>query len=116
MPCALCNRDAQVKILIPDFCHTEALSEIKNGVFDYQETLREEILLAVPYTAECNNGDCPERAGMAKYLTKNIDLFDSSGRVSVWPEGSDDLLSFERNGAEEVNEHENIGENHGSTT
>jgi uncharacterized metal-binding protein YceD (DUF177 family) len=71
MPCAVCNRDIQVKISIPDFCHTEALAAIKGGVFDYREVLREEILLALPYTAECNDGDCPERASLAKYFTKN---------------------------------------------
>jgi uncharacterized metal-binding protein YceD (DUF177 family) len=70
MPCAVCNQDVQVKISIPHLCHTVELTEIKGAVFDYQEMLREEILLQLPFTAECNQGDCPERSSMAKYFTK----------------------------------------------
>ncbi len=71
MPCSICNRDVKVKILIPDLCYTEELINIKSGVFDYQEVVREEILLGVPLIAECNQGDCPERALLAKYFTKS---------------------------------------------
>jgi uncharacterized metal-binding protein YceD (DUF177 family) len=71
LPCAICNQDVQVKISIPDLCHTERLADIKGGVFDYREVLREGILLELPYTAECNDGDCPERADLAKYFTNN---------------------------------------------
>jgi len=70
MPCAVCNREVIVKISIPHLCHTEDLSEIKGGIFDYKETLREQILLELPYRAECNGGDCPERASLAKYFIK----------------------------------------------
>jgi uncharacterized metal-binding protein YceD (DUF177 family) len=70
MPCSICNADVEVNLLITDFCHTELLSQIKNGVFDYKGALREEILLALPYRAECNGGDCPERTILAKYFTK----------------------------------------------
>jgi uncharacterized metal-binding protein YceD (DUF177 family) len=70
MPCAICNRNVNVKILIPDFCHTENLADIKGGIFDYKEILREGILLELPYTAECNGGGCSERAALAKYFTQ----------------------------------------------
>lgn len=68
MPCAICNKEVKVKISIPDFCHTERLSEIKGSVFNYQEVLRQGVLLELPYIAECNGGDCPERAFLAQYL------------------------------------------------
>lgn len=68
MPCAICNQECRVKIVIRNFCHTEKLSEIKGGVFDYRKVLREGILLELPYTAECNEGCCPERSTLAKYL------------------------------------------------
>jgi uncharacterized metal-binding protein YceD (DUF177 family) len=71
MPCAICNQGTAIKISIPDFYYTEALAEIKGGLFDYRDILREAILLEIPYTAECNSGHCPERAAMAKYFTKN---------------------------------------------
>lgn len=67
MPCSICNHEVHLKILVPSFYHTEELSNIKGGVFDYQSLLREEILLQIPYTAECNEGDCPERAILAQY-------------------------------------------------
>jgi uncharacterized metal-binding protein YceD (DUF177 family) len=70
MPCAICNCDVQVQISIPHFCYTESLSEIKRGVFDYRQALREQILVELPYRAECNEGDCPERASLAKYFRK----------------------------------------------
>lgn len=71
MPCAICNREVQVKISIRDLCHTEEIAGIKGAVFDYQEVVREAILLELPFTAECNRGDCPERATMAKYFAKD---------------------------------------------
>jgi uncharacterized metal-binding protein YceD (DUF177 family) len=71
MACSICNQDVQVKIVISNLCHTEEVSTIKGAVFDYQEVVREAILLEVPFIAECNSGDCPERATVAKYFTKN---------------------------------------------
>lgn len=70
MPCAICNKEVVIPITIPDFYYMEPLAEIRGGVFDYREILREAILLEIPYTAECNKGDCPERATVAKYLSK----------------------------------------------
>jgi uncharacterized metal-binding protein YceD (DUF177 family) len=70
MLCAICNQPVDVKISIPSFYHTEPIAEIKGGVFDYRETLREAILLEIPYTTECNSGHCPERESMAKYFRK----------------------------------------------
>jgi uncharacterized metal-binding protein YceD (DUF177 family) len=70
MPCIVCNREVSVKISIPDFYITASLSEVKSGVFNYREALREEILLALPYCTECNGGDCPERVSLAKYFAK----------------------------------------------
>jgi uncharacterized metal-binding protein YceD (DUF177 family) len=70
MPCLICNQDVQVKISIPNLYYTEEVAHIKGSVFDYQEVIREAILLEIPYTVECNNGDCPERAAMAEYFAK----------------------------------------------
>ena len=82
MPCAICNRPVPIKISIPHCCHTENLSELKGGIFDYKEVLREQILLEIPYKAECNGGDCPERASLAKYLTKKDNLGDHHGSTT----------------------------------
>src|ERR1700722_6212838 len=82
MRCAICNRDVQVKISITDFYVTKRLSEIKSGVFNYQEVLREGILLELPYSAECNGGDCPERVSLAKYFTKKAEKGDHYGSTT----------------------------------
>ncbi|MFZ0566060.1 MAG: hypothetical protein WAM28_07740 [Chlamydiales bacterium] len=71
MPCIICNREVQVSISVPTFCHTEEIRNIKKGIFNYKEILREEILLALPSTAECNEGQCPGRAAIAKYFSNN---------------------------------------------
>ena len=69
LPCSICNQDVQVKISIKDFCFTEPVNSIKSGIFNYQEILREALLLELPHTAECRGGDCPERETLAKYFS-----------------------------------------------
>lgn len=71
LPCAICNQPVQVPLSIPDFLFTAPLSEVRGGVFDYRDTLREAILLEIPPRAECGGGDCPERAVLAQYLKLN---------------------------------------------
>lgn len=71
MPCAICNQATLVKIHISNFYHAQETSEIKGGVFDLKETLRETILLELPTVVECQNGNCPERKEMMKYCSKN---------------------------------------------
>lgn len=70
LPCSICNRDVPYQISIPNFYFTIGLDEIKGAVFNYKEALREGILLELPYIAECNGGDCPERGNLAKYFTR----------------------------------------------
>ncbi len=73
MSCAICNQPCPFKISIPHFYYTIPLEEIKGSVFNYQNALREAILIEIPYTTECNSGDCPERASLAKYITPKGD-------------------------------------------
>lgn len=70
MPCAICNDEVQVDVKIPDFCHMMELREVKGDVFNFSGVLREAILLELPPTAECNAGQCPERASLAKYFSR----------------------------------------------
>lgn len=71
MPCAVCNEDVLVNIVIKDFSHIEPFTGIRGGIFNFKDILRETILLELPLTAECNNGSCKEREFMAKYMAKN---------------------------------------------
>lgn len=70
MPCSICNEPTELKINVPDFYHTELISEIRSSIFDYSEALREDILLQVPQFIECHGGKCPERENIKVYLKK----------------------------------------------
>lgn len=68
LPCIVCNQALKIPIVIEDFYHAEALAEVKGGIFDYADKLREAVLLQTPNFVECENGNCPERSVVSKYL------------------------------------------------
>lgn len=68
IPCSICNEPVKVEIEIDKFIHVEQLDQIKAAIFDFSETLREVILLETPSFAECNEGTCPKRKELKKYL------------------------------------------------
>lgn len=71
MPCSICNDWIEIPIQIEDFIHVVPLDEIKTGVYDFKEILREEILVAVPNFIECHDGQCPNRKDIDKFLKKD---------------------------------------------
>ena len=73
IPCRICNELAAVPIQINNFYHSEPLSEIKTGVYNSKELLRETVLLEVPTYAECHEGRCPKRKEVDKYLKESSD-------------------------------------------
>lgn len=72
IPCSICNAPVESPIELKGFYHTEPIEEIKHGYFNFQEVVREAILLEVPPFAECHAGNCPDRKGISKYLKKPI--------------------------------------------
>ncbi len=68
MACRICNELVPVKIAISSFYHSEPLSEIKTGIYDFKTLLRESILVEIPTFVECHEGKCPHRKEIAKYL------------------------------------------------
>ena len=70
MPCVICNKDVEVPIELKNLYHTTPIDEIKSGIYNFKEMLRENILLITPSFAECDNGDCPEREVLKKYLSE----------------------------------------------
>ncbi len=67
--CSICNAPVKVDISIQNFYHAEPLKDIKTGIYDFRDLLRETIILETPKFAECN-GDCPEREKVRKYFKK----------------------------------------------
>lgn len=74
VPCRICNEPVKLALGFKGFYHAIPLSEIKTGVYEYNEILRETLLLEVPALAECHGGKCPQRREMAKYLKKENPL------------------------------------------
>lgn len=67
IPCLICNEPVILEVRISDFYHAEPLDDIKSGVFDFRDLIREAILLETPAFAECE-GSCPQRKEISKYL------------------------------------------------
>lgn len=68
IPCSICNNPVKVKTAIQGYYHGVPLSEIRGGIYYFHEILRETILLEIPILAECNDGKCPARKEIKKYL------------------------------------------------
>ena len=49
IPCAICNSLVKVPIELNNFYHTVEEAELKSGIYNFKEMLRENILLAVPF-------------------------------------------------------------------
>jgi uncharacterized metal-binding protein YceD (DUF177 family) len=70
IPCLICNEPVKVEIAIKGFYHAIPIEEIKGSVYNFQEILRETVLLETPALAECNEGKCSQRQSVQKYLRK----------------------------------------------
>jgi uncharacterized metal-binding protein YceD (DUF177 family) len=71
IPCTICNEKVIVKIDIPNFYYAVPLAEVKSGIYNFSDILRETILLEVTPFAECE-GNCPKRKEIQKYLKKDL--------------------------------------------
>lgn len=68
VPCSICNELVRVPINIKNFYYSEPISEIKSGIYNFKDLLRETILLDIPAFTECHKGNCPKRQEYRKYL------------------------------------------------
>jgi uncharacterized metal-binding protein YceD (DUF177 family) len=68
IPCSICNELVVVPIHVRNSYYSEPLTEIKSGIYNFKDLLRETILLEVPAFAECQGGKCPKRSEYSKYL------------------------------------------------
>ena len=79
IPCAICNAQRDVPVVLHNFYHAEPIEEISSGIFDFSSLLREDLLLELPGFTECD-GKCPERQNISKYL-KNEETSASSHNI-----------------------------------
>jgi len=94
MPCSICNEKVAVGIKLKDFYHSELLADIKTGVYNFSEMLREAILLEVPYFTECNEGNCPHRAKVKDYLKEPKSIKEQEAEDGYRPFADLDKLDF----------------------
>jgi uncharacterized metal-binding protein YceD (DUF177 family) len=79
VPCAICNTWVPVNIVLNELYLTEPIADIRSGIYNFGDALREEILLAVPQFAECNDGQCKNRKDIEKYLKKPTSKKEEEG-------------------------------------
>jgi hypothetical protein len=68
LPCLICNEKVRAPLAFDDFYLSEKAADVKGAIFDFKEELRSAILTKAPAYFECNNGHCPEREALKKYL------------------------------------------------
>lgn len=95
IPCAVCNAPVSVAITVDSLYHMEAIENCRGGVFYFKDIVREAILLETPSFAECNQGHCPQRQEIAKYLKNECpDSSDASHTGEYHPFADIDLDKF----------------------
>lgn len=79
LPCAICNEWVEKEIHLEDLYLAEPLTNIRGGIYNFKQALREEILLEIPLFVECHQGNCPER--------KEYERFFKTGQTNEEDEG-----------------------------
>lgn len=66
--CSICGKPVEKIVKLAPFYHYVPIHEVKGAIFLFDQILREAILLETPQFAECNEGKCPQRTEVARYL------------------------------------------------
>lgn len=75
IPCIICNESVTVPMHIQNFYYSEPIAEIKTGIYNFKDLLRETVLLEVPPFTECHDGKCPQRKEYQHFLKESSDQF-----------------------------------------
>lgn len=78
MPCAICNTSIACPVQAA-WTSVEPVESYRHGVVDLREMVRENLLLEVPLVVECEEGKCPARAEVAKYLSQKQEGREETG-------------------------------------
>lgn len=70
LACAICTEPFPFKIDLRDCYHVVELAKISGSVFNFEDLVRDALLLHLPHSVECMGGKCPEREGLARYFSK----------------------------------------------
>jgi hypothetical protein len=92
VPCSICNSLTKIVLNLDNTCFSIALSEIKGAVFDFTDELRSTILNLVPCFSECNQGNCPDRSLLNKYLKSPAKDEPSTAKEVYFPFAKDNFF------------------------
>jgi len=68
MPCSICNEMTFVSLTTEEIYHTIPFDEMQTTIFDFTDLVREEIIILIPQFVECNQGKCPTRTDISKFM------------------------------------------------
>ncbi|MFY7842592.1 MAG: YceD family protein [Rhabdochlamydiaceae bacterium] len=68
IPCTICNHLFDYSIHLDSFYLAKPIEEIPSPIYNFGLDIREAILLEIPPFAECNQGKCPLRVDVQKFL------------------------------------------------
>ncbi len=68
--CAVCSEMFPYIVTLDHVRFEKPLEEIRGKVFDFQDLLREEILVQIPHFALCGGYSCKNRKQVEKFLAK----------------------------------------------
>ncbi len=68
MPCSVCNEKTFVPLKTEEIFHTIPFDEMESTTFDFTDLVREEIIILIPQFVECNQGKCPSRTDISKFI------------------------------------------------
>ncbi|KAG6559217.1 hypothetical protein RHABOEDO_000587 [Candidatus Rhabdochlamydia oedothoracis] len=92
IPCSICNKMTENSLKLNNTCFSIALSEIKGAVFDFTDEIRSTILNLVPAFCECNQGNCPDRPALKKYLKTPVKDGPSKTKDVYFPFAEDNFF------------------------
>ncbi len=83
LPCSICNKPVHIPISIQNAYSTISLEEVRSAIYDLTNEIRETTLLQIPLFAECNNGKCPDRDQIKKFLHEKPNAEHNPGQFPV---------------------------------
>ena len=92
IPCSICNKMTENFLKLDNTCFSIALSEIKGAIFDFTDEIRSTILNLVPSFSECNQGNCPDRSIIKKYLNSPVKDGSSKTKNVYFPFAEDNFF------------------------
>ncbi|WP_213318120.1 hypothetical protein [Chlamydiifrater volucris] len=76
--CPFCDKAFSRTVAIDSICHLIEKDQLRDGVFDCSDLIRQEILLESEGLYECESGGCPDKAGIENFLQKKEKKFEGN--------------------------------------